>query len=82
MATVVARHDSRPYVLVEDFDEMLEKVECSLDRLTATTTVKLRFRDEAFVAMARKEWPRYEALTFITHHKTCNDEFKEREAYV
>lgn len=78
----MARHDSRPYVLVEDFEEMLAEVKCSTKQPSSPTTqITMRFRDPAFVDMAREAWLQKDALIFITHHPSCNEDFEERAPY-
>ena len=82
VATVKARHDDRPYVLLEQIEEMLADVQCAHQIPWTTTRITIRFHDQAFFAAARDAWAPHDQLSLITHHPSCNDDFDERAVYV
>ncbi|KAI9780623.1 MAG: hypothetical protein M1816_002784 [Peltula sp. TS41687] len=82
LVTVTAKHDERPYVLLERFEDMLSSITCSTGPGSNNSTVlSMTFRDEQTLAQAEQEWSTKEELTFVTHHDTCNHDVKQREVY-
>lgn len=77
---VTASHNSRPFVLVENFEHMLSAVSCSPGPGDGSTTLTLTFRDEHDLSVAKREWSGRETMTFVTHHDSCNSS-RERAAY-
>lgn len=81
LATVSVEHHSRPYVLVEGFEDLLSAVECASDGAKETTHMALTFHHPRFLAMAKDAWRAHESLLFITHHQSCNEDAEERAVY-
>lgn len=82
VAIVTTQHRSRPYILVEEFEDTLSMIECSSNDSNGFTRLAIKFRERNIFAMAKDSWSRYEALTFITHHPSCNDDPEERAVYM
>ncbi|KAI9662777.1 MAG: hypothetical protein M1829_006121 [Trizodia sp. TS-e1964] len=80
-AKVSAKHDTRPYVVVEKFENMLSSIACSKIADDSSATLHLSFKDTRLLKLAIKHWSPHNSLTFITHHHTCNDQ-KDRAAYI
>lgn len=82
LITVTAEHDSRPYVLLERFEDMLSSITCTTGpAVNGSTVLSMTFRDKQSLALAEREWSTKDELTFVTHHDTCNHDVKQREVY-
>ncbi|KAI9793365.1 MAG: hypothetical protein M1816_000257 [Peltula sp. TS41687] len=82
VAIVATQHRSQPYVLVEEFEDLLSMIECSSKDVNTSTRLSMKFRHREALAMAKGSWSEYKALTFITHHPSCNDDPEERAVYI
>ncbi|KAI9674847.1 MAG: hypothetical protein M1829_003587 [Trizodia sp. TS-e1964] len=79
---VTATHNSRSYVLVEDFEGMLADISCLKDpKDKRNTLLKLKFQNERLLGYATRHWGNKRDLAFVTHHTTCNED-AERGVYV
>ncbi|KAI9885497.1 MAG: hypothetical protein M1823_002726 [Watsoniomyces obsoletus] len=82
LATVVARHETCQYLLVESFEEMLDDITCTVSqKSTESVRMSMKFGDQDFLDQAREAWQRLDCSILITHHVSCNQDFKERESY-
>ncbi|KAI9810268.1 MAG: hypothetical protein M1826_003668 [Phylliscum demangeonii] len=86
LVRVTATHHSRPYVLVESIEDMLSDISCASGPSGASggnssTTLSLKFVDSQLFELASKLWSAPDALTFVTHHHSCNPKLDERAAY-
>lgn len=82
LITVTAKHDSRPYVPLERFEDMLSSITCSTGPPgNSSTVLSMTFTDKKLLALAEREWSKKDELSFVTHHDTCNHDHKQREVY-
>lgn len=70
---VTTSHESRPYISLEDVDDMLSSISCSGSLDSPSTSILLSFNDHNDLVLARDQWDYPLGLTFITNHPSCND---------
>ncbi|KAI9814081.1 MAG: hypothetical protein M1826_002326 [Phylliscum demangeonii] len=75
LVRVTLRHDERPYVMLDELDDVLHAVRCSrpLAPPSSDATMLLSFKRPDGLVMAEEHWSSSPPLTFITHHASCND---------
>ena len=82
LVKVFATHDSKPYVFVERFEDQLLDISCSSGSPGNDSTVlSMRFTSNQTFAAAIEQWSGKGALTFVTHHNSCNHDVGQREVY-
>lgn len=70
---VAARHDTRPYVLLEEMDDLLTSVDCSVDVVSPSVSIMVSFKHGHHLALAQEHWNHPEGLTFVTNRPLCNE---------
>ena len=82
LVKVLAKHESKPYVFVEQFEDQLLDISCSSRSPGNDSTVlSMRFTSNQTFTAAIEQWSEKKALMFITHHTSCNHDVGQREVY-